>query len=789
MPRKNLVDRVAEALMPVVAAVAHDPRNLKPGELVRLLNSTPLGAVLDDRRLRRHRERAGARLGDGKTLDLLRYAAWLATQPRGGASPPHVTRETTGLADAYAAKREASRARNAEASVTGRDIGPIPDVADPQRRGGATVSFRAFCESYFPQTFCLAWSEDHLRVIAKIERSVKEGGLFAVAMPRGSGKTSLVEAAVIWAVLTGRRNFVALIGSDEGHAEAMLESIKVEIETNELLLADFPEACFPVAALEGIHNRAKGQLCCGERTRIRWEKKLIVLPTIAGSQASNAIVKIAGLTGGIRGMKFKRVDGQTVRPSLVVIDDPQTDESANSAAQCASRLKLLNGAILGLAGPGKKIAGVMPCTVIRQGDVADQILDPLAHPEWNGERTSLLVSLPTNEKLWREYAERRAESLRLHNDIHLATEFYAAHRAAMDAGAAAAWPARYNADELSAIQHAMNLKIQDEAAFWSEYQNQPLRDEIQGRPALQAEAIAARCNHVPRGTLPIAAERVTAFIDVQLEMLFWVVCAWRQDFTGYVVDYGAFPEQGDTYFTVRDPHRRLADVVATTSDEGRIRAGLDALTAQLLGREWLREDRTPLKVERCLIDASYQTDTVYEACRRSLYAAQVMPSHGRAPRPGDSGVAERKPRPGERVGQHWRITTGDGKRALRHILFDANQWKSFVEQRLSVPKEDSGALTLYGETPSRHRMFADHCTAEYCDLVESKRAGRIVPQWSLHPGRDNHWWDGLIGCAVGASVLGVALPEIGDGKKQRRRLPPGKRPSLSDLARRKRGAE
>lgn len=122
-------------------------------------------------------------------------------------------------------------------------------------------------------------------------------------------------------------------------------------------------------------------------------------------------------------------------------------------------------------------------------------------------------------------------------------------------------------------------------------------------------------------------------------------------------------------------------------------------------------------------------------------------------------------------------------------MFDANQWKSFVEQRLSVPKEDAGALTLYGETPSRHRLFADHCTAEYCDLLESKRAGRIVPQWSLHPGRDNHWWDGLIGCAVGASVLGVALPEIGDGKKQRRRLPPGKRPSLSDLARRKRGAE
>ena len=45
-----------------------------------------------------------------------------------------------------------------------------------------------------------------------------------------------------------------------------------------------------------------------------------------------------------------------------------------------------------------------------------------------------------------------------------ATEFYRQHREAMDAGAVVAWPERYNHDELSAIQHAMNLKLQDEAA-------------------------------------------------------------------------------------------------------------------------------------------------------------------------------------------------------------------------------------------------------------------------------------------------------------------------------------
>jgi len=150
----------------------------------------------------------------------------------------------------------------------------------------------------------------------------------------------------------------------------MLDSIKTELDSNELLLADFPEVCFPIQALDGISNRANGQLYKGKRTQIGWTAKEVVLPTVEGSSASGAIIKVAGLTGRIRGMKFKRPDGRTVRPSLVVLDDPQTDESARSLSQCANRESILAGAVLGLAGPGKKISGIMPCTVTapRQAD-------------------------------------------------------------------------------------------------------------------------------------------------------------------------------------------------------------------------------------------------------------------------------------------------------------------------------------------------------------------------------------------------------------------------------------
>jgi hypothetical protein len=173
----------------------------------------------------------------------------------------------------------------------------------------------------------------------------------------------------------------------------MLDAIKMELDGNDLLLEDFPEALFPIQALDGIANRCNGQLYKGERTHIGWTAREVVLPTLkpdgwlqrddlrpfvredGTSKASGAIIKVAGITGRIRGMKYKRADGRTVRPTLVVLDDPQTDESARSLSQCATRESILAGAVLGLSGPGTKIAGIMPCTVIRPGDMADAILD------------------------------------------------------------------------------------------------------------------------------------------------------------------------------------------------------------------------------------------------------------------------------------------------------------------------------------------------------------------------------------------------------------------------------
>ena len=741
-----------------------NPNNMRVVDVARLLNSTEQGFVVPQARIYRDFNRVGFRIAspdNSRNINLLKYIAWLCDEK-------HTERENS-APRTYDERRDAERNRQAEQSLAGRDIGPLPEVVNPQRKSDCERNFQLFCESYFPETYSLEWSPDHLKAIEKIETAVLSGGLYALAMPRGSGKSTLTETACLWAMLYGHREFVTLIGATESAALEMLDSIKTELEVNERLAEDFPEVSFPIAQLEGIANRCAGQLYKGERTRITWTSNEIVLPTIEGSKASGVIVRVAGITGRIRGMKYKRADGRSVRPSLVIIDDPQTSESAGSLEQTRKRVRVLAGDILGLAGPSSKIAGIMPCTIIRPGDMADIILNRQTHPDWNGEKTKMVYKFPTNMKLWEEYAEIRAESLRADGNFQKATDFYLAHREAMDAGAEVSWEARFNHDEVSALQHAMNLKLQDEASFQSEYQNDPLPEDTYDDEMLTVDEIAAKINGLAKSRVPIACDKITMFVDVQKALLFYVVVAWADDFTGAVLDYGAWPDQHRKQFSLADANPTIQTAFPTAGFEGALYAALASLTDDYLGREWTREDGAMLKIEKALIDANWgqSTDVIYQFCRQSAHAGILLPSHGRYVGAGSKPMTEYRKQPGDKLGLNWMIPNVAGKRAIRHVIYDANFWKSFVHARLAVALADKGNLSLYGRIPGIHQLFAEHLTAEY--RVRTTGRGRSVDEWKLKPERnDNHWLDCLAGCAVCGSMLGATLPEFGVAAKVRR---------------------
>jgi len=753
MPRKSLLDRVAESLVSILPTLPSDPRTLKPGDLVRLLNSTPAGEVLTAAKLRGHRDRAGLRIGDGKTIDLFRYGAWLAQEWRqpitSAASQRTVSPETP--ADAYERKKERERNRNAEASAAGAELGELPKVINPERKKNCRLNFRLFCEQYLPKRFPLAWSDDHLQVIARIEDAVLRGGLFALAMPRGSGKTTLCEAACLWAAIYGHHHFIALVGATQLAANELLGSIKTEIETNPLLAEDFPEVCVPVERLEGSPSRQRKQTHNGNRTRMQWSGyHTIIFPEIEGSPASGVIIKCAGINGRLRGMKHGRADGTQVRPTLAVVDDPQTDKTAKNPKTCKERLKTINGTILRGTGPGETMAGLCPCTVILPGDMAEQLLDRKQNPRWHGEKFKALYNFPDAMEDWLDYRDRRAEELENGGDGSEATAWYAKRRKKMDAGAVVAWKERYEELEISALQHCMNVYFDDPEIFAAEYQNDPIADSNTVEQ-LVAATIAAKTNGIPRGTVPSWCERLVAYRDVQQDSLWWVVLAVDRQFSAAVVDYGVCPEQKTNHPSKKNLGRTLKDVYPHMGIEARIRAGLDANATELLAKEWPSDGGGHMRIEKMLNDRGFKKNVVDRHCREHVHAPILKSAKGRGIGAKRAPMSLYKKRDGERLGDHW-IDKPEGP--IRWVDIDTNYWKSFVAERFHTAIGDPGALSLFGRNP--HKLFSEHCTAEQFTRVEAE--GRVVDEWDLLPHRpDNEWWDCLVGCYVAASMLGIKL--------------------------------
>lgn len=671
----------------------------------------------------------------------------------------------TDARDAGAKHRDAMARRSRERQDSVADIGELPAVENPERRERCKKSLFDFLTSYFPQTTGLKpFSDDHRRVIERIETCIREGGRFVNAVYRGFAKTTISENAAIWAVIYGFRRFVPIFGAGQNSADGNIDSIKRELEDNDLLLADFPEVCFAIRALEGKPQRQHSQTYRGELTHIRWRADTIVLPTIPGSVASGAILCAHGLTGATRGLKYKRADGIQARPDFAIIDDPQTDESASSPLQVRKRLEIIRKSILKAGGHNKALAVVINATVIQPDDLIDQLLDAKRNPAWQGERIKMVRRWSAaHETLWlKDYAELRStydsedpQSQRQAKEN--ATRFYVENRAAMDADADVSWHHCFDPDcEASAIQHAYNALIDDgPEVFASEFQNSPELPATQTR-SLSAEQIAAKINGYARGRLPQDAAKLTGFIDVQKDALFWLVAAWAEGFTGFVVDYGVFPEQKRDRFTLRDLRRKLSDIYPGAGLEATIFAGLGELTKRLFSTSWLRDDGSKPPLERLLVDANWgeSSETVYSFCRQTKLA--VMPSHGIFVKASSAGLNDRKRKPGEARGLNWRIPPLAGGKPVRHVLFDANYWKSFVARRLATPAGDSGALTLFDAPPRAHAMLAEHLTAETATTVEAN--GRKSEQWDLRPGKpDNHFLDCLVGSAVAASMLRISL--------------------------------
>jgi len=643
--------------------------------------------------------------------------------------------------------REASVRYERRKSIESRDIGDIPWVEDQERKEQAEQSLSFFCQTYQSSIYTRPFSDVHYACINRLETAIKQGGLFAYAMPRGTGKTSLVESACLWAVLAGHRRYVVLISSTEKHASQSLGNIKLECSSNELIYADWPEVVYPIWALEGVTNRAPSQVIWDKPTYLVWKGDQLVFPTIPDSKASGSVVEVRGITSSIRGMKANLPGGQgSIRPELVVLDDPQTDESSKSPTQCNDREAIVKGTILGLAGHEHRISAVMPCTVIHKGDLAERFLDQEKEPEWNGTKTGILKTMPSDVKLWEEYSDIKRSS------VEKATEFYIENREAMDKDAIPMWNECYNTQhgQLSAIQYAMDLRIRvGEQAFWAEYMNSPL-DNLADGEVVTFDQIVNKTTGYQRWIVPPDTHHITGYIDVHKRALFYMVVGWDTKFNGHILQYNTWPETKRKYYTYQDLSDTLQAKYGGTGVEGAVYAGLRDLTEKILFHTW---GHSGLHTEKCLIDANWKTQLIKSFCREMKWSARLLPGHGRFIGPDRKPLDEYTKNAGDIPGHYWRIPASTSKSGTRHVLYDVNYWKSFVNTSLIAPPGERGCIQLFDSKD--HKIVAEHFTSEYPTEVSAR--GKVINQWQPYPGReDTHFWDCLVGNAVAASILGCS---------------------------------
>lgn len=661
-------------------------------------------------------------------------------------------------------RRIKERVRSRLRRVLSNDISPIPfETVNEERRDSCKFNLQLFCETYFANRFDLRWSPEHLKLFSTIQEAVLSGvGYHAYAFPRGSGKTSIAECAAFWADLYNHRQYCVLVSATESVAKHAFNSFIEEFENNEILNEDFPHVCYPIRILEGVWKRANLQSYEGRRVKFAITKDLIKFPTIEGYECNGNILQSVSIGKGFRGFKVSKANGKQIRPDLVIVDDPQTDSVARSPSKVHHIEKIINGAIRGLAGPGKPITIIMPCTVIRRDDVAERFLDRDKRPEWQGHKVKWFDSFPVNMDLWKAYYDIRIESFKAGRKGVDGNEFYIKNREEMDKGAKVYWEDRYNPlTEISAIQAGMNLYFVDPLTFASEYQNEPLPDTPTGeRPRIDllASNIMDRFSGRPLGTIPLSTQHITTGVDIQAKLIYYVTTAWTPDFGGVILDWGTFPKQKEDYFLDKDAAPGFDDVFPGQSLGPQIYAALENLVNGPINHEFTVDGNTfaKNKVERVFVDANWNitSESVF-AFTQKYETRGVWATIGAGISASGLPMDQWAKRDHEVKGLNWlrRPATPRGNRG-KHYTFDTNFWKSLVAERLVAPTGSKNALLLPGHHNSKYQLLADHLSSEYPTTTFGRN--RYIDEWKQRPGTNNHFFDCLILSAVAASTCGLS---------------------------------
>jgi hypothetical protein len=644
--------------------------------------------------------------------------------------------------------------------AVGREIS-IPEVVNPERKESCRHSLWDFANTYFPHYTYLKPASYHPEIYADLQAAILYGRSQAIAAPRGGAKDTIFTIAVIWAIAYGHKKWLVYGAATMANAKKKVENIKNELENSQLLFEDFPEMCQPIRALERSPLRCKSQRIKSKDgdayfSQIVWSQDEVVLATVEGADCSGAVITPVGLEGAARGM----VKGEQ-RPDFLVINDGETDEAARSEVMRKKIEKTIDQSLSGLPGPGKSIAKFFLCTIVCPGCISEKYTDPSQKPGWNGKRYSMMLKFPDREDMWVEYMKlwQEGKASGKDPDARIAHAFYVANQQLMDAGAQMSWEDRYIRDivedgsqaEISALQHAYNLRVENgETAFFSEYQNNPLPENL-NTIGLTSALVASRCSGYNQDIVPAHCTHITRGLDVGARTIHSVTKAWLPTGDSFVVDYSRIEVEappGD----LRNPR-------------GGVRVALEAavLSALRIARSVAEDmpltdsDGNKRYVDLTLVDSGFLEKVVYTFCNES--GPRYRPIKGYGSKQGQKRYAPPQQKQKLKKPLHKcyvsKLSTGQ---LLWHV--DADYWKLFCQMRFLQDPETNGACSIFGMDPTKHRTYGNHIVSELFDPETQK--------WE-EQNKHNHFLDGTAYADCAAGMLGIrivslaAAPEKDDG--------------------------
>jgi len=251
--------------------------------------------------------------------------------------------------------------------------------------------------------------------------------------PRGGAKTTFCSKAYsVYSVCEGLEGFILLLSDGADQAASILESVKAELENNPAIERDYPHAFGP------------GKVWQVERAVSR-----------------NGVLMVAKGAGG----KMRGLTKRESRPTLVIIDDANSDDEGFSERKRERKWSWLTKGVLPIGEPGTNFVSVgtaihaeaIPCRLAVDGG-------------WQTKSYRSIIDWPTRMDLWVEW-EKLYTNLADTDRGATARRFYEANRTDMDAGSRVLWQDRFPLYDLMCRRATGG-----EAAFNCEYQDTPGTD-------------------------------------------------------------------------------------------------------------------------------------------------------------------------------------------------------------------------------------------------------------------------------------------------------------------------